>query len=83
MSDLKVVREICEGCGSDGTGMEFRTGDESTGTARWSSPPMGWLTALDAGGEHWVCSVACARKVDTANRARKVLEEGVGPRRGA
>ena len=46
--------------------------------ARWSSPPPEWFTASDAGGEHWVCSVTCARKVDTMERARQVLESGEG-----
>jgi hypothetical protein len=81
--DLSATREVCEGCGIVAEGAEFRSGDESTYNAagvswgpRWSSPPLGWLTAYDACGEHWVCSVTCARKVDSVERARQVLESG-------
>lgn len=79
------AREVCEGCGIAAQGAVFRSGDEATYNAagvswgpRWVSPPPGWFTAADAGGEHWVCSVTCARKVDTAERARQVLESGEG-----
>jgi len=79
-SELSPTREVCEGCGVVAEGREFRSGDEASYNparmcwgARWSAAPPGWLTAYDAGGEHWVCSVACARKVDTAERARQVL----------
>ena len=81
MKDLTPVRETCEGCGEFGTATEFRTGDEASYQgglsvcARWSAPPAGWLTSFDDSGEHWVCSVACARKVDSGVRARLVLEE--------
>jgi hypothetical protein len=83
--DSSATREVCEGCGIAAHGAEFRSGDEATYNpagvswgARWCSPPPGWFTASDGGGEHWVCSVTCARKVDTLERARQVLESDEG-----
>ena len=80
MSELTPTQEVCEGCGVIAGGREFRTGDEASYgvivSARWSSPPSGWLTSYDDSGEHWVCSVSCARKGDSKLRARVVRDEG-------
>jgi hypothetical protein len=72
--------EVCEGCGEVAQGLEFRTGDESAPTARWTSMPPGWLSATDAGGERVVCSLLCARRVDAAQRAQDVTGRSVPPR---
>lgn len=70
-----MVEEICDGCGAKSGGFSFQTGDEAApGTAAWTAPPAGWLSSSGPDGrESIACSVACARKVDTARRAEEVL----------